>query len=59
MTISTYQLKSRFQSLLRPLAVWLYQHHVTANQVTIAACFISVVLGVLAAIFPERNYLFY
>ena len=58
MTISTYQLKSRFQSLLRPLAVWLYQHHVTANQVTIAACFISVVLGVLAAIFPERNYLF-
>lgn len=56
--ISTYQLKSRFQSLLRPLAGRLHQAGVTANQVTISACLISVALGVLALSFPERNYLF-
>jgi CDP-diacylglycerol---glycerol-3-phosphate 3-phosphatidyltransferase len=58
MTISTYQLKSRFQSLLRPLAAWLYRHRVTANQVTVGACLISLLLGALALVHPERNYLF-
>ena len=59
---STYQLKSRFQSLLRPLAATLYRAGVTANQVTVIACLISVALGAAALAYserqPERKYLF-
>jgi CDP-diacylglycerol---glycerol-3-phosphate 3-phosphatidyltransferase len=55
---STYQLKSRFQSLLRPLAATLYRAGITANQVTIGACLISLLLGAGALCYPERNYLF-
>jgi CDP-diacylglycerol--glycerol-3-phosphate 3-phosphatidyltransferase len=55
---STYQLKSRFQSLLRPLAATLYRAGVTANQVTIGACLISVLLGAAALYHPERQYWF-
>jgi CDP-diacylglycerol--glycerol-3-phosphate 3-phosphatidyltransferase len=55
---STYQLKSRFQSLLRPLAATLYRGGVTANQVTVGACLISIFLGAAALCYPDRNYLF-
>lgn len=55
---STYQLKSRFQSLLRPLAVVLYRAGVTANQVTVGACAVSLALGATAIALPEHNYLF-
>ena len=55
---STYQLKSQFQSLLRPLAVRLYRAGITANQITIGACLVSVALGATAIAYPERNYLF-
>lgn len=51
---STYQLKSRFQSLLRPLAAWLHRAGITANQITIASCVISVALGAWALLQPER-----
>ncbi|GHA71753.1 hypothetical protein GCM10009007_10820 [Formosimonas limnophila] len=40
-----YLLKSRFQNLLRPLVVTLHTCGITANQVTLTACAISVVLG--------------
>jgi len=43
--MSVYQLKSRFQNLLRPLVVRLAEQGVTANQVTIAAALVSIVLG--------------
>ena len=43
---SVYDLKPRFQNLLRPLCRALARAGVTANQVTIAAAVISVVLGV-------------
>ena len=43
--MSIYSLKTRFQALLRPLVRRLYALGVTANQVTIAACVISIVLG--------------
>ncbi len=43
--MSVYQLKSRFQNLLRPLVVQLAAKGVTANQVTIAAALVSIVLG--------------
>ena len=56
--ISTYQLKSRFQSLLRPLAFRLHRTGVSANQVTVATALISLVLGTFALTYPDRNYLF-
>lgn len=44
--ISIYQLKPRFQSLLRPLVTRLASAGVTANAVTLAAMFLSVGLGI-------------
>jgi CDP-diacylglycerol--glycerol-3-phosphate 3-phosphatidyltransferase len=44
--MSIYALKPRFQALLRPAVRQLHGWGVTANQVTVAACAISVVLGV-------------
>ena len=44
--MSLYQLKPAFQGLLRPLVARLARGGVTANQVTLAAGLVSVVLGV-------------
>jgi CDP-diacylglycerol---glycerol-3-phosphate 3-phosphatidyltransferase len=44
-SVSIYELKPRFQALLRPLVVRLHAMGITANQVTVAACAISVALG--------------
>ncbi|HYM59705.1 MAG TPA: CDP-alcohol phosphatidyltransferase family protein [Thermoanaerobaculia bacterium] len=43
--MSIYALKSRFQALLRPMVRKLYAVGVTANQVTTAACILSVLIG--------------
>lgn len=43
--MSIYALKPRFQALLRPLVRRLFAMGVTANQVTLAACVVSVALG--------------
>jgi CDP-diacylglycerol--glycerol-3-phosphate 3-phosphatidyltransferase len=43
--VSIYELKPRFQALLRPLVVRLHAAGATANQVTLAACTISLALG--------------
>ena len=43
--MSVYQLKSRFQNVLRPLVLQLAAKGVTANQVTIVAALVSIVLG--------------
>jgi len=48
--MSIYALKPRFQSLLRPLVLRLASRGVTANQVTLAACLISVGLGLYVAV---------
>ena len=45
--MSIYALKPKFQNLLRPLVQRLYQKGVTANQVTVFACAVSIVLGLL------------
>jgi CDP-diacylglycerol---glycerol-3-phosphate 3-phosphatidyltransferase len=45
MAISIYQLKPQFQALLRPAVNGLAQRGVTANQVTLSACVLSVLLG--------------
>lgn len=56
--MSIYRLKPAFQSLLRPLVGGLARAGVTANQVTLAACGVSIGLGVLIAMHPERTGLF-
>lgn len=42
---SAYDLKPKFQALLRPVVVRLAAIGVTANQITIATCLISIALG--------------
>ena len=55
---SIYQLKPRFQALLRPTVQRLYDRGVTANQVTVAAAVVSLLLGVLLAALPHIAWLF-
>lgn len=55
---SIYQLKPAFQNLLRPGVERLYARGVTANQVTLAAAVVSVLLGVLLAAFSHVVWLF-
>jgi CDP-diacylglycerol--glycerol-3-phosphate 3-phosphatidyltransferase len=50
--MSIYQLKPRFQALLRPLVGALFRLGVTANQVTLAACAVSVALGLVLYALP-------
>lgn len=52
--ITIYQLKPRFQALLRPLATRLADKGVTANTVTLCAAAISVALGLLLYFLPYR-----
>ncbi|HEX8986622.1 MAG TPA: CDP-alcohol phosphatidyltransferase family protein [Rhodocyclaceae bacterium] len=52
--ITIYQLKPRFQGLLRPLVVRLARAGVTANAVTLAAMFVSLALGALLLAAPSR-----
>jgi phosphatidylglycerophosphate synthase len=47
-----YQLKSRFQDLLRPICQRLAKNGVTANQVTLAALGLSVLEGLALWLFP-------
>lgn len=55
---SIYQLKPRFQALLRPMVKRLYERGITANQVTVAAAAVSVALGLLLAAAPHITWLF-
>ncbi|WP_455229639.1 CDP-alcohol phosphatidyltransferase family protein [Geopseudomonas aromaticivorans] len=55
---SIYQLKPRFQNLLRPLVQRLHARGVTANQVTLAAAGVSLLLGALVAAFAGYLWLF-
>ena len=43
--VSVYDLKPKFQNLLRPLCTGLARAGVTANQVTTSAAVMSIVLG--------------
>ena len=52
--MTLYDLKPRFQNLLRPIATWLARIGVTANQVTLAAGILSVVVGGLLCL-PNRG----
>ena len=54
--MTIYDLKPRFQDLLRPLCRRLAAAGVTANQVTIAAMVLSLVAGALFALNPEQSW---
>jgi CDP-diacylglycerol---glycerol-3-phosphate 3-phosphatidyltransferase len=56
--ISIYQLKSRFQSLLRPVVRFLARIGVTANSVTLSAMVISLALGGWLATAHDHRILF-
>ena len=57
--MSIYALKPKFQNLLRPLVRQLAAKGVTANQVTLIACLLSILLGVILALFPTFSSLFF
>ncbi len=54
---SIYDLKPRFQALLRPLNQSLVNNGITANTVTLAAMVLSIMLGVAIAAFPATQWL--
>ena len=56
--MSIYDLKPKFQNLLRPLVITLEQRGVTANQVTLTACAISIILGLILTALSDYNWLF-
>ena len=53
---SVYDLKPRFQGLLRPLSNRLAAAGVSANQVTLSALLLSLLTGALIALFPEQRW---
>ena len=57
--MSIYALKPKFQNLLRPLVRALYSRGVTANQVTLFACAVSVALGLLLSLLAHIPTLFW
>ena len=57
--MSIYALKPKFQNLLRPLVRRLYENGVTANQVTLAACAVSLLLGLFLTVLARIAPLFW
>jgi phosphatidylglycerophosphate synthase len=55
--MSIYELKPRFQALLRPFAGWLYRRRVTANHVTLGAMMVSIATGLLVVWQPRPSVL--
>jgi CDP-diacylglycerol--glycerol-3-phosphate 3-phosphatidyltransferase len=53
---SIYDLKPRFQALLRPIVKTLASAGVTANQVTVAAMVLSLATGACIALWPGRTW---
>ncbi|MFG1172920.1 CDP-alcohol phosphatidyltransferase family protein [Erwiniaceae bacterium CAU 1747] len=51
--MTLYDIKPKFQNLLRPLVARLYARGVTANQVTLLAMLASVALGGILIAFPH------
>jgi CDP-diacylglycerol--glycerol-3-phosphate 3-phosphatidyltransferase len=53
---SIYDLKPKFQALLRPLTRRLAVLGVTANQVTVVAAVLSIAVGTVISIWSEENW---
>ncbi len=56
--ITIYQLKPRFQALLRPIASGCARSGITANTVTVSAMLISLALGTVLAVYGDQRQLF-
>lgn len=56
--MTLYQIKPAFQALLRPLMFWLYNHRVTANNVTLAAMGLSFITGAILITYPRPTLFF-
>lgn len=52
---TVYDLKSRFQTLLRPMLRRMARAGITANQVTLAALALSVIAGLAIAVWPAAG----
>lgn len=59
MSISIYQLKPRFQQLLRPALAALARAGVTPNQVTLGAMVLSLAYGAALALAPDNTALWF
>ncbi|KLO02189.1 membrane protein [Morganella morganii] len=51
--MTIYDLKPKFQNLLRPVVARLFKAGITANQVTLAAMFLSLFTGFILILFPD------
>lgn len=51
--MTIYDLKPKFQNLLRPVVIRLFNAGITANQVTLAAMFLSLITGFILILFPD------
>lgn len=49
-----YDLKPRFQAMLRPLVGWLASRGVTPNQITVGALLLSILTGAILLAWPEQ-----
>jgi CDP-diacylglycerol--glycerol-3-phosphate 3-phosphatidyltransferase len=56
--VTLYAVKPRFQALLRPCVRWLEASGATANQVTVAACLVSLAAGIIVAGGAEHRAVF-
>jgi CDP-diacylglycerol--glycerol-3-phosphate 3-phosphatidyltransferase len=55
LALSLYDLKPRFQALLRPAVRWLAARDVTANQVTLGAAIGSMAVGVIVLVLGRHG----
>lgn len=58
MALTLYDLKPRFQSLLRPLVRSLAAAGVTANQITLLALVVSLAVGAFIFVYADRTWPF-
>ncbi|MDC9596140.1 CDP-alcohol phosphatidyltransferase family protein [Xenorhabdus anantnagensis] len=54
--MTIYNLKPRFQNLLRPLVISLHKYGITANQVTLSAMFLSIAVGSFLSLFSSATF---
>lgn len=56
--ISIYNIKPQFQRLLTPILEWMHRKDITANQITVSACILSVIIGVMFWLSEDNKWFF-
>lgn len=54
--VSLYQIKPKFQNVLRPCSNWLAKRAVSANQITVIAVLLSLFTGILLCVYPTESW---